>query len=323
MRILNAGRTGLGGGAVGGMKRLIGLAVEHVRARRQFGRPIAEFGLVREKLARMVVDCYAAESVVNLVAGLVDRGFEDTAVEAAVAKVLATEGLWRTADAALQLAGGAGYLRDRPYEQAVRDARIHRIFEGTNEILRLFIALTTVGDAATQLAHVQESVRDVFAAPVRKLGVLSEYALRRAALHVPNLPGAGPEKGRWRQLHPAVAPQAAQFEEAARALALGVDRALRRHGRRLVDAQPALGRLADALIELFAFAAVLARVSSRIEDLGEGATAAERDVLRAVAGGARRRALAHLAALDENDDEALEAVAGRVLERGGYEWDNI
>ena len=84
MKILNAGRTGLGGGSVGGMKRLIELSVAQAKERVQFGRPIASFGSIKQKLGQMVVDCYAAESVVNLVAGLADRGYEDTAVEAAI-----------------------------------------------------------------------------------------------------------------------------------------------------------------------------------------------------------------------------------------------
>src|SRR5512138_551109 len=130
MRILNAGRTGLGGGSVGGMKRLIELAAAHAAERVQFGRPIASFGTIRQKIGQMVVDCYVSESVVNLVAGLMDRGFEEYAVEAAISKVFASEALWRTADEALQIAGGAGYMLELPYERAVRDARINRIFEG-------------------------------------------------------------------------------------------------------------------------------------------------------------------------------------------------
>ena len=81
-----------------------------------------------------------------MVAGLIDQGYEDYAVEAAISKVFATEALWRTADEALQIAGGNGYMREFPYERMMRDCRINRIFEGTNDILRLFIALTAMND---------------------------------------------------------------------------------------------------------------------------------------------------------------------------------
>ena len=81
----------------------------------------------------MVVDCYAAESVVNAVNGLIDAGQEEYAVEAAISKIFATEALWSAADEALQIAGGTGFMCEYPYERVVRDSRINRIFEGTNE----------------------------------------------------------------------------------------------------------------------------------------------------------------------------------------------
>jgi acyl-CoA dehydrogenase family member 9 len=314
MKVLVAGRTGLGGGAVGSMKRLLELAVRHARERKQFGRPLSAFALVRGKLARMVVDCYAAESVVDLTAGLLDRGFEEMAVEAAIAKVLATESLWRTADEALQLAGGAGYMRAQPYEQVLRDARINRIFEGSNDVLRLFIALTAMSQVAEELRDVAESVRGVFADPIRRVGVLSEYARRRASLATNVARG----RGRFTLLPPLLSAEAAQFEELARELALGVDRVIRRHGRRLVGEQLVLRRLADALVDLYAFAAMLSRISGSIENNGEAAGRAERELLRAFAARAQRRVRGNLEALDGPEDAALETVSRHLLETGGY-----
>ncbi len=319
MKILNSGRTGLGGGAVGGMKRLVELSVAHAKERVQFGRPIASFGSIRQKLGQMVVDCYAAESVVNLVAGLADKGFEDTAVEAAISKVLASEALWRTADEALQIAGGAGYMRELPYERALRDSRINRIFEGTNEVLRLFIPLAAMHDVAEELKDLAVSMRDVLADPVKGFGVLSDYAKRRASLAT----GLRRQKGRWTLLAPALAEEAAIFEASATALALATDRLLRRYGKKIVDAQLPVRRLADVMIDLFALGAMLARVSTRIEDHGEAAAAVEREILRTFARQARRRVDASLAAIDENEDASAEALASHVLETGRYSFDNL
>jgi alkylation response protein AidB-like acyl-CoA dehydrogenase len=319
MKILNAGRTGLGGGSVGGMKRLIELSARQAKERVQFGRPIAAYGTIREKLGQMVVDCYAAESVVNLVAGLADRGYEDVAVEAAISKVLSTEALWRTADEALQIAGGSGYMRELPYERTMRDSRINRIFEGTNEILRLFVALAAMHDVAEELKDVAGSMKGVLADPVKGFGVLSDYAKRRASLQT----GIGRARGRWTLLVPQVAPEAALFEAGAREVALAIDRLLRRHGRKIVEAQLPTRRLADALIDLFALAAVLARVSTRIEDHGEAAAAVERELLRAFARQAARRVDGALARLDDNEDESVDALAHHVLEVGRYPWDNV
>jgi alkylation response protein AidB-like acyl-CoA dehydrogenase len=320
MKILNAGRTGLGGGSVGGMKRLVELASGHARERRQFGRPIAEYGTIQLKIGQMVVDCYAAESVVNLVAGLVDRGYEDSAVESAISKILATEALWRTADEALQIAGGAGYMRELPYERAVRDSRINRIFEGTNEILRLFVGLSTLNDVGEGLKDLPTSMKGVLADPVKGFGLLSDYAKKRAQLAT----GLRRAKGAFTLLHPAVAAEAEAFEDRARALALAGDRLIRRHGRKVVDAQLPVRRFADAVVDLFALAAVLARVSSRIEDHGEGAAVREREILRAFAAQATARVDASLAAAsDPATDERVAAVARDAIELGRYAFDNV
>ncbi|MDH3744470.1 MAG: acyl-CoA dehydrogenase family protein [Acidobacteriota bacterium] len=149
MNILNSGRSGLGGGCVGAMKRLIALSAHHATEREQFGRPIGSFGLIKQKVGHMAVDCYAAESAVALVASLSDQEYDDYSVEAAITKIFASEALWRTADEALQTAGGGGYMRENPYERIVRDSRINRIFEGANEVLRLFVALTALNDVGS------------------------------------------------------------------------------------------------------------------------------------------------------------------------------
>ena len=319
MKILNAGRTGLGGGSVGGMKRLIEAAVHQARERVQFGRPIATFGSIRQKIGQMVVDCYTAESVVNLVAGLVDRGFEDMAVEAAISKVLATEAVGRAADEALQIAGGGGYMRELPYERAVRDARISRIFEGTNEILRLFIALAAMNDVGDELKGLAESMRGVLDHPVKGFGVLSDYAKRRASLAT----GIRRQKGRWTLLAPQLAGEAAVFEDATRSLAIATDRLLRKHGKKIIEAQLPTKRLADVMIDLFALGALLARVSTRIDDHGEAAAAMDREILKVFAHQAKRRADANFSAMDDNEDAGIDRVADHVLEAGRYTWDNI
>jgi alkylation response protein AidB-like acyl-CoA dehydrogenase len=124
MAILNSGRTGLGGGAVGGMKALLAMSANQALTRKQFNQPIAEFGLIREKISQMTLDCFAAESVVWMVAHYIDSGSEDYSVEAAISKVFASEALQRSAYEALQIAAGSGFMRDYPYEQITRDCRL-------------------------------------------------------------------------------------------------------------------------------------------------------------------------------------------------------
>jgi acyl-CoA dehydrogenase family member 9 len=318
MRILNAGRTGLGGGCVGAMKRLIGLATRQAKERSQFGRPIATFGLVQQKVGEMVVDAYAAESVVGLVAGLIDQGYQDYAVEAAISKVFATEAVWRTSDEALQIAGGNGFMREFPYERVMRDSRINRIFEGTNDILRLFIALTAMNDVGAQLKELAHSMKGALADPIKGFGVLSDYALKHAALRT----GVGEKRG-WKLLHPALRDQAEQFEEETRELAWVADRVLRRHGRNIVEKQFALRRLADVLIDLFVLASVLSRVNAAVEERGEAKAARELEILRVFARRARGRIRGNFRRVDVNDDELVKSLADDAFEREGYGWDLV
>ncbi len=318
MKILNSGRTGLGGGSVGAMKKIIQMATAQASERKQFGQAIKDFGLIQQKIGQMVVDCYAAESVVTLVAGLVDAGHEDYAVEAAISKVFATEALWRTADEGLQVAGGNGYMCEFPYERMVRDCRINRIFEGTNDILRLFIALTGMNGVASELKELASLRKSIFSHPIKGFGVLSDYATKQAQLRT----GIRTEGTHFTRLVPELSAYADAFEDATRELATATDRILRKHGKGIIGKQFATRRLAEIMIDLFVWAAVMARVNDAI---AAGAEDAERqtEILHVFAGAATKRIRHQLRRIDDNDDEAIKSLAAHAFELGRFAWDTI
>jgi alkylation response protein AidB-like acyl-CoA dehydrogenase len=319
MKILNSGRTGLGGGAIGAMKHLIALATKQAKERKQFGQPIAEYGLIKQKLGHMVVECYATEAVVTMVGGLVDQGYEDYAVEAAISKVFASECLWRTADEALQIAGGNGFMCEFPYERILRDCRVNRIFEGTNDILRLFIALTAMNDVGKGLKELSSSLEGIFNDPIKGFGVLSEYARRR----VSQATGVGSTRGEFQKLHASVAGGAAIFQDGTRDLAAAADRILRKHGKAIIGKQFATKRLADIMIDLFVLACVLSRVSASVQAKGEKACAKELEILAVFAGQVRRRTKGNFGKIDDNDDELIKSLADEALAREGFAWDTL
>lgn len=131
----------MGGALTGAMKTLISKATEFANQRATFGNKIATYGTIQEKLARMAMAHYITESMAFLLSGMMDKGVEEYHLEAAISKVFASDSAWFVADEALQIYGGMGYMRSAGIEKYLRDIRIFRIFEGANEIMRLFVAL--------------------------------------------------------------------------------------------------------------------------------------------------------------------------------------
>jgi very long chain acyl-CoA dehydrogenase len=144
MQILNNGRFGMAAALSGTMRAGITKAVEHATQRTQFGSKIDTYGTIQEKIARMTMAHYATESMAYMVSGIMDGGASDYQLEAAISKVFASDAAWFVTDEVIQILGGMGYMKDCGIEKVMRDIRIFRIFEGTNDILRLFVALTGI-----------------------------------------------------------------------------------------------------------------------------------------------------------------------------------
>jgi acyl-CoA dehydrogenase family protein 9 len=309
VEILNTGRTSLGAGCIGGSKAMIREAALHATQRKQFGMRIADFEMIRAKFARMVVSTYALESMVYLTSWLVDRGLEDYSLEGACCKVFGTEAVWRNINDALQIAGGNGFMEEYPYQRALRDSRINMIFEGTNEVLRMLVALTGMKDIGDEMKEIGKALKD----PLRSMGILGDYAARKVRSYVT------PQK----LLRPA-AELAAEGEivtKYARAAAGAVETLLLKYGKGVIGKEYHQERLANVAIDLYASLAVLSRASSAIAGRGKEKAAEEVRLAKAFIQGAKYRMVGHLKEMDKNRDAEQTAVSETAYGSLGYAFD--
>lgn len=310
VHVLNAGRHSLSCGCTTGTRRLVGEIVRYASQRVQFGRPLIEFEITQRKVAALAVDVYAAEAMVAALSALMDAGEADVALEAACAKVFASEMLWRASDELVQIAGGRGFVMTHPFERYLRDARINRIFEGANEVLRLFIALSGLQEQGEKLKELGAALKR----PLRNLGQLGEFASSRVRTAF----GRGTDLAV--EFHEALKGHERYFEKHVAEFRRATEDAVMQYRERIVDHQFVLERIANMAIELFARAATLARTQREIEVRGADAAAHEISVcgIFCVESGRRFRTNRHaLDAREEELDEHRRAIARRVRDGGG------
>jgi acyl-CoA dehydrogenase family protein 9 len=307
MQVLNNGRIGLGTGSVGGAKKLLDLAIDHVKERRQFGQPLADFELVQDKIGWMVSYLFGLESMTYLTCGLVDRGVPDYSLESAICKVSGTEFLWYAANRALQLAGGEGYMRDRPYEKVLRDTRIYPIFEGANDVMRAFIALggfKPVGEKLEGLSEIE------LTDPIGSIGVLIDYASDRIQREV------RPDK--LTRAHEDLSDHADSVSDQVKRLAAVSEKLLREHRKDIISRQFQQKRLADNIADIYAQFAVLSRVTAIFEEQGVEPSGQERYIADTFCARAAKRVASRFDQVESNDDERMTAIAKLAYKRGSY-----
>jgi alkylation response protein AidB-like acyl-CoA dehydrogenase len=291
--ILNIGRFKLGAGCTGGAKGVMRAAVQYGRSRTAFGHPITDFGLVKHKLGEMAILIYVGESIVYRTAGMIDRNLsgvtqaaealkriEEYDVECSMIKVWCSEMLDYVVDETVQVFGGSGYVEDYPAERAWRDARVNRIFEGTNEINRLLVPGRLLRRAMKgELAFFEKA-----------MALMNEAA-------TPEAPVSGAEGF--------LGAEAAALAGAKKVALMCLGLAAQRFGTDLSEQQEVLGLFADIAMETYALESALLRTRKKAAAMGPEACALQaaavacfaQDSLDRVEVSARRL----LAALGEGD----------------------
>merc|ERR1712212_1351695 len=263
MQILNNGRFGMAAALSGTMRAGIKKAVEHATQRNQFGSKIDTYGAIQEKIARMSMLHYATESMAYMVSGIMDSGHSDYQLEAAISKIFASEAAWNVTDEAIQILGGNGYMKALGLEKVMRDLRIFRIFEGTNDILRLFVALVGIQYTGGHLRELQKAIQN----PVSNFGVVLGEVAKRGK----GVAGLGSGNSLAEHVHPNLSESAALTCKAVDAMGQTVEKVLIKHGKGIINEQFILNRLANATIDIYANSCVLSRCTKSLNDGVESA----------------------------------------------------
>lgn len=319
---LNTGRLTIPATSAASAKWAVSVARAWAREREQWGAPIGKHDAVAQTLGRMAALSFAMDAVSELSASLADAGKSDIRLEAAIAKMFNSEGAWRVIDDLMQIRGGRGYetaeslaSRGEPpiaVERVMRDLRINMIFEGSSEIMRLFIAREAV-DPHLQRAGAMVDPKAAAGDKLRGLMGLSAHM----AGWVPGLlvgkgrvPGAYGEFGQ-------LAPHLRFVERAARKLGRTLFMAMARFGPKLEKRQAVLFRLVDVGAELFAMSAACVHAQALLqENPGERGPARLADLY---CRHARRKVKQSFAHVFDNDDRITYRVAQEVLE-GKHAW---
>src|SRR5580704_2590970 len=333
--ILNVGRFKLGAMCVGGGRISLGQAIAYAKQRKAFNKVIADFGLVREKIANMATLIYVGESAIYRTVGMMDgalnevdksgadamketrKAIEEYAVECSIIKVWASEMVGYVVDETLQIYGGYGFVEEYPAERAYRDARINRIFEGTNEINRLIITGFLLKRAMTGQLPLMPAIKK-----------LMDEVL------------SGPSLGE--ELEGALTEERKLVNQAKKLGLFAAGAATQKYMQGIQDQQEIMGAIADMTIETYAMESAVLRAQKIVESKGESAAAlpvamtrvylsqamekvesAARKVIAAVADGDMLRTqlaiLRRLAKYEPfNTVELRQLIAQRVIERGKY-----
>lgn len=287
---LNYGRCTLSAGVAGGAVRAMNQSIKWVQTRYQFGRPLADFELVQQKIAKAAALTYGMDAVLYMMTGMLDRGDTDVMVETAMTKVFCSHMGWEVIDDAMQIMGGEGYVTENEFERVWRDNRIHRIVEGSNEVMQPFIFAYGGRQLAQHMIAVQEALLwdadQSLTENVRRLaanGTNAAVLSRALPLAAQLFLGVKPEAPEVGPVHASLTPFAGRLSKLVQQHSHAFKRTSKQEKENIVTRQAQQARIADNAIYLFALSCALARMDHQLR-AGAYGVAFERD----------RTAFAHL-----------------------------
>ncbi len=280
---LNYGRCTLSAGVTGAAKQARDQAAKWVRTRYQFNRPLSEFELVQQHVAHMAAYCYAMDAMLYMTCGFLDRHDEDIMVETAACKVFCSHYGWEVIDAGMQIMGGEGYVTENEYDRLWRDNRIHRIVEGSNEVMQSFVFAYGGKQLAEYMLGVLNAVEwDEESGALDNLrrivasAVNPDIVKKGTPLAAEIFLGKKRPRADVQRLHPALQGQADLLARHVQTHSREFKLTSKRLEETIVTRQVMQARLADNAILMYAWACVLSKLDSQLR-AGERGAEFERD----------------------------------------------
>jgi alkylation response protein AidB-like acyl-CoA dehydrogenase len=300
---LDYGRCTLCAGCLGGARKAMEMAIARAKSRHQFGRAIGEFGMVKQKIARMAGTVFAIDAITYISAGLVDKHAGDLMLETAIAKLFCSEGCWQVIDDAVQIWGGEGYMRDNGLERMLRDARINRIVEGATEVMTAFVALVGMKGVGEEFQSVLKAAKH----PVGNFGRLAHFARSQWTDIVM---GAFPP-----DLHPELSAEGETLANLTHEFARDIGRLLRTHREGILEMQLLQERIAWSAIDLYVSAVVISKLHGMLATANGNRAKLETQIMigKSFCRSAAARVTLRLSGLFDNHDKALLDVADAVM----------
>jgi acyl-CoA dehydrogenase family member 9 len=280
---LNYGRCTLSAGMLGGAVRAMNQSIKWSRTRYQFDRPLGDFELVRQKIARQASLCYAMDAMLYMTTGFLDRHDEDIRIETAICKTFCSEMGWRSVNDAVQIMGGESYMTENEVERIFRDSRINLIVEGANEVMQSFI----FGYGGKALAEQMVGIKNI-CGPDKDKGLIGNALMAASGMLKPGVAAKAIPLGlelflglkkaapRISRVHPSLSAHAQRVCELVREHSHQFKAASKEHEEAILEHQCTQARIADVAIYLHGMICVISKLDKQIRS-GEDGVEFERD----------------------------------------------
>ncbi len=310
---LNFGRLELAAETLGVLKKISKITTEYALQRKQFGKTISEYGLVQEKIYNMVSDTFILESMLYLTSAFIDAGTEQYAIEAAVCKIFGSESMIKHLDNAIKICSGVSYLATHELSKLLKESRVIYFFQGTNDILKLFIAYSGINkesDTKKELSFLKALTE-----PLKSLTIFSDILVHKISAATVN--------NDLDRVNPILKKERDLFLDIVQRFWQTIESAFKKNEKDILKNQFFLKKISQITIKLYSLSAILSRTSETIKTKGGEHSFQEIELTTKIFLAEKKSIIELLDTLIESSEEDIDAIVRDIYKHKGYPFDLI